>query len=185
MGSELRPSLLPHRPPFLFVDEVVAADEKRIVTRWTARADADFFRGHYPGRPIVPAVLLCECCFQAGALLLIHILGGVRGGQGEIANPGPKPISVEAFPLLTEQWHTEEGGHRDRDLSTSVPLITRIGDARFKRMVLPGQSVEIEVTLDDTLDQAYFLTGRAAVEGQLAARVSFVCTLGRPGGEAP
>lgn len=63
-------ALIPHRPPFLFVDEIVSADEHTLVARRTLRADEDFYQGHYPGAPITPGVLLCEAVFQAGALLL-------------------------------------------------------------------------------------------------------------------
>ncbi|HVU25288.1 MAG TPA: 3-hydroxyacyl-ACP dehydratase FabZ family protein [Opitutus sp.] len=63
-------NLIPHRPPFLFVDEIVAADGDRLTARRTFRADEDFFKGHYPGAPITPGVILCEAVFQAGAVLL-------------------------------------------------------------------------------------------------------------------
>ncbi len=66
---------LPHRPPFLFVDQVLALDADRICTRVLADPQAEFFRGHYPGNPVMPGVLLCECCFQAGALLVGRRLG--------------------------------------------------------------------------------------------------------------
>jgi len=62
--------LIPHRPPFLFVDEIVSGDEQTLVARRTLRADEDFYQGHYPGAPITPGVLLCEAVFQTGALLL-------------------------------------------------------------------------------------------------------------------
>ena len=52
--------LIPHRPPFLFVDEIVSESGNRLVARRTWRAEEDFYRGHYPGAPITPGVLLCE-----------------------------------------------------------------------------------------------------------------------------
>lgn len=73
---------IPHRPPFLFVDEVVELDEQRIVTRVQADPEADFFKGHYPGNPVMPGVLLCECCFQAGALLVGQRLRNQRTSAG-------------------------------------------------------------------------------------------------------
>ena len=63
---------IPHRPPFRFVDEVIEVDDTRIVTTYVANENAEFFQGHYPGNPIMPGVLICEACFQAGALLMAH-----------------------------------------------------------------------------------------------------------------
>jgi 3-hydroxyacyl-[acyl-carrier-protein] dehydratase len=62
--------LIPHRPPFLFVDRIVAERPDGLTAERTFRADEDFYRGHYPGAPITPGVLLCEAVFQTGALYL-------------------------------------------------------------------------------------------------------------------
>ena len=62
--------LIPHRPPFLFVDDIVSEAAGTLVARRTWRAEEDFFRGHYPGAPITPGVLLCESVFQTSGLLL-------------------------------------------------------------------------------------------------------------------
>lgn len=62
--------LIPHRPPFLFVDEIVTETVDSLTARRTWRADEDFYRGHYPGAPITPGVLLCEAVFQTGALYM-------------------------------------------------------------------------------------------------------------------
>lgn len=61
---------IPHRPPFLFVDELVEATEESIRTRKEVKPDEPFFQGHYPDRPIMPGVLICEAVFQAGAILM-------------------------------------------------------------------------------------------------------------------
>lgn len=70
---------IPHRPPFLFVDEIVEQTADRIHTRKTINADEPFFKGHYPDFPIMPGVLICECVFQAGALLMAKKLGTEEG----------------------------------------------------------------------------------------------------------
>ncbi len=66
---------IPHRAPFLFIDEVIERDERRIVCRKTFRPDEFFYQGHYPHFPITPGVLLCEAAMQAGALLLSGCFG--------------------------------------------------------------------------------------------------------------
>ena len=77
--------LIPHRPPFLFVDEIVSESADGLVARRTWGAEEFFYQGHYPGAPITPGVLLCEAVFQTGALLL----AGKLGGQGK---PGGVPL---------------------------------------------------------------------------------------------
>ena len=61
---------IPHRPPFLWLDKVVELTESEIRAETWLDPDLDVFRGHYPGQPIMPGVLLCESIFQAGALLI-------------------------------------------------------------------------------------------------------------------
>ncbi len=73
--------LIPHRPPFLFVDEIVSETADGLVARRTFRTDEDFYQGHYPGAPITPGVLLCEAVFQTGALYM----AGTMAGQGSRA----------------------------------------------------------------------------------------------------
>ena len=59
-------SLLPHREPFLFVDEIVRADEEIIIARRRFTEDEFFFKGHFPGYPVVPGVILIETMGQSG-----------------------------------------------------------------------------------------------------------------------
>ncbi|NBB80248.1 MAG: beta-hydroxyacyl-ACP dehydratase [Verrucomicrobia bacterium] len=61
---------IPHRPPFLFIDEIVALREDGATCKRTIREEEPQFEGHYPGNPIMPGVLLCEACFQTGAIYL-------------------------------------------------------------------------------------------------------------------
>lgn len=65
---------IPHRPPFLLLDDVVSITEDGIAATYTPKADDDLwsrvYGGHYPGSPITPGVLLCEMLFQASAVLL-------------------------------------------------------------------------------------------------------------------
>jgi len=77
--QEVQAAIL-HREPFLFVDEIVECDGKRILCKKTFTGKEDFFRGHYPGFPIVPGVLQCEAALQAGAILLTRIFEGEELG---------------------------------------------------------------------------------------------------------
>lgn len=75
--------LIPHRPPFLFVDEIVTERPDGLVARRTWRAEEEFYRGHYPGAPITPGVLLCESVFQTAACHLVLRARAAGGGMGE------------------------------------------------------------------------------------------------------
>ncbi|MBT3194166.1 MAG: 3-hydroxyacyl-ACP dehydratase FabZ [Verrucomicrobia bacterium] len=62
---------LPHRPPFLFVDRVLSVEPfKRIVAERTLRSDEPHFEGHFPGRPIMPGVLITDALAQVSGLLI-------------------------------------------------------------------------------------------------------------------
>lgn len=139
---------IPHREPFLFVDEILEESADLLRTRWTVPPSADFLRGHYPGKPLVPGVLLCESAFQAGAILCAR--------DTEAAGPDV------------------------------VPVLTRIGEARFKRMVGPGETVECEVRLDQRIGPARYMTARLSVGGKAVLRVEFTVavTAADPAGSA-
>ena len=128
---------IPHRPPFLFLDEIVERGDDRIVCRKTFHRDEFFYQGHYPGYPLTPGVILCEAAMQAGAVLLAQRIGGVPG----------------------------------------VPVATRMGDVRFKRTVLPGETIDIEVDLVERLADAFYLKAKVSCGGKVAVRFEFACTL--------
>jgi len=133
--------LIPHRPPFLWLDEVTDLQEKSLRARTDIDPQLDLFQGHYPAFPVLPGVLQCEAAFQAGAVLI-----------------------ARRFPPQTGQ----------------VPVVTRLNQVQFRRMVRPGETMDIEVELTEQLANAYFLKARISVAGQLAVRLEFACTLANP-----
>lgn len=133
---------IPHREPFLLVDEILEWTDDRIVCTKTFSGKEDFFAGHYPGFPLVPGVLLCEAAMQCGAILLSRHFAGTEG---------------------------------------KVPVATRMNDVRFKRMVRPGETLHMEVTLKERLADAFFLTAKVTVEGKAAVRFEFACTAAEMG----
>ncbi|MEM1061764.1 MAG: 3-hydroxyacyl-ACP dehydratase FabZ family protein, partial [Planctomycetota bacterium] len=128
---------IPHRAPFLWLDEVTEIDDTRIVAKKYLDAEIDVFKGHYPGHPIFPGVLQCEMCLQASAV------------------------------LIARTQETAEG---------AVPVVARMNKVKFKRMVQPGETVDIEVVITERVKNAFFLTGKASVNGDLVTRLDFVTT---------
>lgn len=134
---------IPHRLPMRLLDEIISSTDTKILGRKTFQADEFFVQGHFPNYPIVPGVIQCECCLQAGAILLAQ--------------------------------HTPAG-------DDVVPVATRIDGVKFKQMVRPGDTVDIDVTLNDRVGSAFFLTGKVLLAGKVAARLDFACTVASPRG---
>lgn len=81
-------AMIPHRPPFLWVDRIISIDHDKIVAAKDLAVDLDLYQGHYPMHPITPGVILCEAVFQAGALLIAH-----RQAQ--------EGLAISGVPVLT------------------------------------------------------------------------------------
>ena len=89
--NNLQPILdrIPHRAPFLFLDEILEYEQGRLVCLKTFREDEPFFQGHYPGFPLVPGVVLCEATMQTGALLLAKMFEEEAAGEGSLREKMP------------------------------------------------------------------------------------------------
>ena len=131
---------MPQREPFLFVDRVVEVTDSSIQTEKQIKVDEPFFAGHFPNRPIMPGVLICEAVFQSSSILM----------------------SKRAGTLSDDR---------------RIPLITRISNVKLKRVVLPGDLMEVEVKLKEILGQAAYMSGKVKVEGETVLTVEFSAML--------
>lgn len=136
-GQDQIRAMIPHRPPFLWIDEVVAMDELMVHARTVIKPEFDLFQGHYPEFPVLPGVIQCEMAFQAAAVLI---------------------------STLTD---TADG---------KVPVVARVNNVKFRRLVRPGETVDIHVTLTDKAKRAYYMTGAVSVGSEVSARLDFTVT---------
>jgi 3-hydroxyacyl-[acyl-carrier-protein] dehydratase len=138
MTIEAIKSAIPHREPFLLIDEIVEQTETRIVCRKRFMGDEFWYPGHYPDYPLTPGVLLLESAMQAGAVLLAEVADD---------NPG------------------------------KVPVVTRINNVKFKLMVRPGDTIDLDVTLTEQMAGAYFMEASVLLDGKTAVTFEFACKM--------
>ena len=138
---------IPHRPPFRYIDRIISGDDQSMVAEVTVRDDEPWCSGHFPGNPIMPGVLVLECIFQTGAL------------------------------FLSKRIHDERAATEPAAPPPGVPVMTRIGGAKFRKVVRPGDVLRLEVKLDDRAANAFRLSGSASIDGKKAATVEFTCAL--------
>ncbi len=124
-------AILPHREPFLLIDEVVELEPgSRVVARKKVRPDEWYLTGHFPGRPIMPGVLIVEAMAQTGAVAVLS-----------------------------------EEENRGR-----LALFAGIDGVRFKRIVEPGDELELTCDLEKVRGPIGKGRAEARVDGELAAR---------------
>ena len=117
-GIEAR---LPHREPFLFLDAIVDRTEDGLVAEWTPSPESDFYRGHYPGEPVTPGVILSEHCFQAAAVFISEALSGFSAEDGV---PVLTKVEGARFKRIVRPGET---------LTTRVSVRERLGPAWYMK----------------------------------------------------
>jgi 3-hydroxyacyl-[acyl-carrier-protein] dehydratase len=131
LGRSEIEEIIPHREPFLLLDEVTVIEPgSRVVATKRIREDEWYLAGHFPGRPIMPGVLMVEALAQAGAVAVLS----------EEANRG------------------------------KLALFAGIDDVRFKRLVEPGDELELTCELERVRGPIGRGKGTAKVGGELAVR---------------
>jgi len=131
--------ILPHRYPFLFVDAIVEMERlKRVVGIKNVTINESHFQGHFPGKPIMPGVLIIEAMAQTGGLLLL-----------------------QEVP----------------DRENKLLYFVAVDGARFRRPVVPGDQLKLEIKVVSWRGDFCKLDGRATVDGQLAAEATLMCKM--------
>ena len=131
-------AILPHREPFLLIDEVLELEPgERVVARKTVREDEWYLAGHFPGRPVMPGVLIVEGMAQTGAVAVLS----QEENRGRLA------------------------------------LFAGIDDVRFKRIVVPGDTLELRCEITRLRNPVGKADAEATVDGELACRAQLTFAL--------
>ncbi len=137
LNKEQIMEIIPHRPPMLLVDEVTEMDAEHAVGTLHLTGDEFFFQGHFPGRPIMPAVFQLEALAQVGAVLLLSL----PEFQGKTA------------------------------------VYTGIDKAKFRNMVSPGDTLQMEIQVVKRRGTMAVAQGIATVNGKKAAEAEIKCAV--------
>jgi beta-hydroxyacyl-ACP dehydratase FabZ len=131
--------VLPHRYPFLLVDAIEEMEsKKRVVGIKNVTVNEPFFQGHFPGKPVMPGVLIIEALAQTGGVLLLS-----------------------------------EVPDRDQKLT----MLVAVDHVRFRRPVVPGDQLKLELTVAAIRDTFCKMDGKAYVGSDLVAEATMMCKM--------
>lgn len=131
--------ILPHRHPFVLIDRVLELKlRERIVAVKNVSLDEELLTGHFPGRPVLPGILIAEAIAQAGGILLL--------------------IEVE-------------------DRTKVVVFLTGIERAKFRRPVVPGDQLRLEIKVTGWRPNAIRVEGMAYVGDDCVAEVTITSAI--------
>ena len=140
LESEAIQQVIPHRHPFLLVDRIIElVPGERVVGLKNVTADESFFRGHFPGHPVMPGVLIVESLAQAGAVMM---------------------LADEA----------DSGSRR-------IPFFAGMDKVKFRRPVVPGDQLRLELRVLQKTMGACRLEGKAYVGADLAAQAEILAAV--------
>jgi 3-hydroxyacyl-[acyl-carrier-protein] dehydratase len=135
-------AVLPHRPPFLFVDRIEeCVPGEHAVGIKCVSGNEPFFAGHFPGRPVMPGVLILEALAQVGAVALLSL----------------------------------------PEFAGRIALFGGVDRVRFRRVVVPGDVLRLEVRITRRLGPAGKGHGVATVAGERAAEGDLTFAVAREG----
>ncbi len=130
--------IIPHRQPFLFVDRVTHLEKgKRATGVKNVTINDYFFRGHFPGRPVMPGVIIVEAMAQVGGVMML----AAEDNRGKLA------------------------------------FFLSIDNVKFRKPVVPGDQLILEVEAIKVKSKTGQVRGRALVDGKVVAEADFVCAL--------
>ncbi|HEX2581085.1 MAG TPA: 3-hydroxyacyl-ACP dehydratase FabZ [Dongiaceae bacterium] len=132
--------LIPHRPPFLFIDRVedMFADRSAVGIK-NVSMNEGFFAGHFPSDPVMPGVLVIEAMAQTAAVLVVHTLGAAFEGK--------------------------------------LVYFMSVDEARFRRPVVPGDVLRLEVAKDRNRGMVWKFKGVAKVGTHVVAEATFAAMI--------